>query len=997
MRWFLSRGPRVHSCAFGWRCTPGKPRLRDEGGYVGLSLNRCARIRAIGHGGQVLLSAATSALVIDRLPSGATLLDLGVHRLKDLGRPEHVWELVHPDLPSEFASLRSLNAFRHNLPVQLTPLIGRGRDIGEVTDLIAGERLVTLLGSAGVGKSRLALAIAAEVLDSHPGGVWFVELAPLADPQAIAGAALAALGVHEAAGAQLTRQLAVELGTSPCLVVFDNCEHLVEGCAELIAGLLAANPSVSVIATSREPLGVPGEITWRVPSLATPPPERTLDVPSLSQYDAVRLFVDRARRARPSFVITDTNAPAVAQVCHRLDGIPLAIELAAARCRQMTADRIAAELDDRFRLLTGGARTVMARQQTLAASVDWSHDLLDDVERIVFRRLGVFAGPFPLEAADAVVADLDDVESVAVFDLVSRLVDKSLVVVEDSPDGQPRYRLLETLRVYALDQARTAGELVPLRQAHARWWAEWLDQLGADDPTDDAVDQISAYYDNLKSALDWSVDEPELGLRLLASLARPMLCEGRTGGALAVADRLLLAHEPDVADRPAWLRAATRAPALYYPADRIGEIAVALEHAQHLVPDERDEDLTTYSLWPRSYDPAVEIALRERARQHGDRWFETLVTCRLAWELSEEDPDAATAELANADDLAAASRNSFLQAYALIAHALHARATGDLHRCIEICRTLVAVQPPIPAGYAVAILSMAALYARDHESLQIAVDASHQAARKAPTLALYATKAARRWTLLSGEQNAVDRDLRIEPEPTGSNLTTPSLWLATREAINIGATDDALAGARRHANPRPHRQAVLAAIEAAASGHEEHWHVALNLAVHHGLRLIAVNALEGLATTAAAADSWQESARLLSAADRLREETGYRWRFTCEQRAVDSAVNAARSALGEQATVAFEAGHNLDWHDAATYASRARGERKRPNHGWPSLTPTEQQVVALIAEGLTNPQIAERLLMGRATVKSHLEHVFTKLGVRTRSELAAQATRQAHP
>ena len=240
-------------------------------------------------------------------------------------------------------------------------------------------------------------------------------------------------GAREGPGAPVVDQLAFELGDQPSLLVLDNCEHLIAACAELVTDLLSANPSTSVLTTSREPLGVPGEITWRVPSMRCPSIDDSVDVPALSQYDAVVLFVERARRARPSFQVSEANAPAIAEICYRLDGIPLALELAAARCRQMSAERIATELDDRFRLLTGGARTVVARQQTLVASVAWSHDRLDDDERITFRRLGVFAGPFPLEAAEAVVAAAGGVDRVEVFDLVSRLVDKSLVVVDEGP------------------------------------------------------------------------------------------------------------------------------------------------------------------------------------------------------------------------------------------------------------------------------------------------------------------------------------------------------------------------------------------------------------------------------------------------------------------------------------------------------------------------------------------------------------------------------------
>jgi predicted ATPase/class 3 adenylate cyclase len=483
----------------------GEAQLRDDGYYLGQTLNRCARVRAAGHGGQVLVSAATAALVADRLPVDATIVDLGLHRLRDLGRPEHIGQLVHPDLASEFPLLRSLDAFRHNLPVQLTPLVGRGREIIEVRDLLAGERLVTLTGSAGVGKTRLALAVAAEALDSQPGGVWWVELAPLTNASAIGRNTLAALGAREAAGIPVVHQLAVELGDDPSLLVLDNCEHLVAACAELVAALLSANPSATVLTTSREPLGVPGEITWRVPSMRFPRLDGALDVPTMSQYDAVALFVERARRARPSFAVNDANAPAIAQICHRLDGIPLAVELAAARCRQLSAERIASELDDRFRLLTGGARTLMARQQTLAASIDWSHERLDDAEQMTFRCLGVFAGPFPLEAAEAVVAAGGDLEHAEVFDRISRLVDKSLVVADEGPRGELRYRMLETLRAYALDRARTTNELTILRDAHGAWWADWLEPRGAM-PIDPVLEEMDEFHANLNAALDWSAE-----------------------------------------------------------------------------------------------------------------------------------------------------------------------------------------------------------------------------------------------------------------------------------------------------------------------------------------------------------------------------------------------------------------------------------------------------------------------------------------------------------
>ncbi len=411
----------------------GEAQMRDSGNYFGQAIMRCARLRAIAHGGQVLVSEPTAALVAGQLAGEAVLTDLGVHRLKDLSRPERVWQLSAPGLAEDFPPLRSLDAFAHNLPVQLTPLFGREQLIGEVAQRLAEDRLVTLTGAGGVGKTRLALAVAGEVLDRFPGGVWLVELAGLANPEGVAAAVLAALGVQPSFSANLVDQIAAYLGSEASLVVLDNCEHLVAGCAQLVADVLVASPAVSVLATSREPLSVPGEVTWRVPSLGAPPVEAALAVPVLTQYDAVRLFIDRARRARPSFAVTDTNAAAVAQICSRLDGIPLAIELAAARVRQFSVERIARDLDDRFRVLTGGARTLLPRHQTLAASIDWSHDRLEPAEAVVFRRLGVFAGLFPLEAAEAVVAGPGDLDPVGVFDTVSRLADKNLVRSRGKP------------------------------------------------------------------------------------------------------------------------------------------------------------------------------------------------------------------------------------------------------------------------------------------------------------------------------------------------------------------------------------------------------------------------------------------------------------------------------------------------------------------------------------------------------------------------------------
>jgi predicted ATPase/class 3 adenylate cyclase/DNA-binding CsgD family transcriptional regulator len=964
----------------------GEAQLRDDRSYFGHTLSRCARIRAIGHGGQLLLSATTAELVVDHLPSGTILEDRGWHRLQDLGRPEHVWQVIAPDLPSEFPPLRSLDTFRHNLPVQLTPLIGREAELREGRRLLEGERLVTLTGSAGVGKTRLALAIAADALDKYPGGVWWVELAPLAEQAAVGGAAVAALGARGSAGVSAADQIAAFLGDQPALLVLDNCEHLVTACADLVAEVLAACPCATVLATSREPLGVPGEITWRLPSLRCPDVERRIEIPTLSQYDAVALFVERARRARPSFVVSEDNAPAIAEICHRLDGIPLAIELAAARCRQLSAERIATELDDRFRLLTGGARTVVARQQTLAASLDWSHDRLDEAERTTFRRLCVFAGPFPLEAAEAVVAATGDIDPVEVFDRISRLADKSLVVADEGPRGELRYRLLESLRAYALDRARAAGELTILRDAHATWWAAWLEPRGAL-PTDPILEEIREFHANLKAALDWSADHPAIGLRLLRDVAVAWDDLGRAGDAMWAADRLLTDDNAKRYGRE-WLAAAWRTSILCFSARGPAAVMPFLERMEAVAADRGDGFYRRLARWPKE-SAVIDAAWRDLARQHADRYLRAWAPVQLAFVMAEDEPAAAAPVVTEADAVAAASGMRSLREMASFARAEWACSTGDLVTAIELTRDLLEGPWSQWWNQAIRCLSFAALLAEDEDALRCAVGAGDHAVRISPGLSSWAARGRQRLALLHGRPSAAT-DGRDPPPPMCSTL-----WLAGRESIDAGSAGVAVDHARFWARTEPHPRAVVAAIEGAATGDEDRWHEALGIAVDQGLRLIAVDALEGLAVAAARGESWAECLRLLGAAQRLRDETGYRWRFSFEDRAVATARSAAIAAFGAAANTANSEGHDLDWHEAASYARRSRGQRRRPHHGWASLTPTEQAVVALVAEGLTNPQIAERLLMGRATVKSHLEHIFTKLAVRSRAELAAEAVRRA--
>ena len=421
----------------------GQIQLRDEGNYAGPTINRTARLRDLGHGGQTLLSGATEPLVVDWLPEDAWLTDLGTHPLRDLPRPERVVQLCHPDTCNDFPPLRtSKSVEKTNLPVQLTSFIGRGAQMDDVRRLLGDNRLVNLTGAGGAGKTRLAVEIAARFGADFRDGVHYVDLAPVTRAEVVPVAVARALGLPDQPGRSTVDSVVRSIGERRMLLVVDNCEHLLEPAASLSTELLGACPALRLLATSREPLGVPGEVTFLVPSLSI-------------GDEAVDLFADRARRIRPDFAVTQNNSATVEEICRRLDGMPLAIELAAARVRALSLDEILGSLHDRFRLLTGGARTAVRRQQTLRASVDWSHALLTEPERVLFRRLAVFLGGFDLDAAQA-VAGTTEVERYQVLDQLTLLVDKSLVVAENT-SGRTRYRLLETVRQYALGEARRVG------------------------------------------------------------------------------------------------------------------------------------------------------------------------------------------------------------------------------------------------------------------------------------------------------------------------------------------------------------------------------------------------------------------------------------------------------------------------------------------------------------------------------------------------------------
>jgi predicted ATPase/class 3 adenylate cyclase len=466
----------------------------------GSPVNRAARIMKAAHGGQVLLSQAVVDQLGTHLPTAITLRDLGAVRLRDLATSEHVYQLLHPQLRQDFPALRSLEATPNNLPQQVTSFIGRERELADAKRLLGGTRLLTLLGMGGLGKTRLSLQIAADVLEQYPDGVWFIDLAPIRDPSFVAATTAQVLGIREEPGKPLTQTLCAHVRELRLLLVIDNCEHLVAACASLADELLRVAPEIRILATSREGLHIRGEQTYPVLPLAVP--DRKADAETLLRSDAVQLFVERARLQKPDFSVTEHEAPAVAELCARLDGIPLALELAAARLRSLSVADINARLHNRFKLLTGGSRVALERQQTLHALVSWSYDLLQENEQIVLDRLSVFSAGFDLDAAEA-VCGADPIAPEDVLDLVSSLVEKSLVMVEQELDGS-RYGLLETIKEFAREHLASRYAMLGTIKEFANERLKERDDLAA------TAARHCDYYLGVAKAARSKLEGPEL-------------------------------------------------------------------------------------------------------------------------------------------------------------------------------------------------------------------------------------------------------------------------------------------------------------------------------------------------------------------------------------------------------------------------------------------------------------------------------------------------------
>ena len=507
-----------------------------EGDYFGPPLNRVARLLDIGHGGQVLLSAAAADLVQGLLPKGEGLRDLGQHRLKDLADPEQVHQLLALGLRHKFPALRSLGSLPNNLPPQLTTFIGRGIESAEIEGLLQKHRMVTLFGAGGIGKTRLALQVAAEVIGGFPGGAWFVELAPISDGSLVPNQIAAALGLHESPSSPMIETVIAHLKGKALLLIVDNCEHIIAQAANAVDEILRGCPHVAIIATSREALNIAGEQTYRTPSLGVPAGSvQTLRASEALTYASIAFFVERAQAADARFTLSDANAPIVADICRRLDGIALAIELAAARVKVFPVKVIDEKLDDRFRVLTHGGRTNLERHQTLRALIDWSYNLLTERERTIFRRLAIFAGGFTLDLATVVCGD-ESIADFEIIDLLASLVEKSLVQ-GDVTGMEPRYRLLESTRLYACERLAEHGEHAAVARAHATACLDLAQRLevASETMSDREWDVLAEpELDNWRAALEWSFSPhgdvltgQRLGAALSVAWSRMTAVEGR--------------------------------------------------------------------------------------------------------------------------------------------------------------------------------------------------------------------------------------------------------------------------------------------------------------------------------------------------------------------------------------------------------------------------------------------------------------------------------------
>ncbi len=916
------------------------------------------------------------------------------------------------------------------LPVGVATFVGRAHERAKVADLVADARVVTLTGAGGCGKTRLAVEIAGDVASRFADGACWVDLQGVGDPAVVAAAVGAAVGVRERVEQALVDTLVEQLGGRQLLVVLDNCEHLVEACAGLVAGLVWACPRLHVLATSRVPLTVGGEATFEVAPLGVPDPGAG-SASTVAAADAARLFEVRARQVVADFRIGDDNAVAVAEICRHLDGIPLAIELAAARVRVLAPAQIAAGLADRFKLLTGGVRGAPARQQTLEASVDWSYGLLDEVQRLALARLSVFAGTFELDAAEAVVAG-EGIDADDVLDVVAGLAQQSMVQVAER-QGRARYRLLETIRVYARRRLSELDGPARVRDRHLAFHVGLAGRAqagltgGQPEPW---VARLSADLDDLRAAMDWAAESADL--RGMVGITEPIVRFWFEHGLSAEVHRRL--HE--AADAPGAgdderVRGLTTAALLALGG---GEPASAYSSASQAVDAARAagvggalalssnvraqagavSGLSTGEEVDADVDEAV-----EHARQCGDAATHAYVLGIAGWTLLRTRTiDAGCRLLDEAIEVCEAAEVAF---HLPAAHAILGlwpvwsgrfdRTRHHARLAIELARQ---VGRPAWEATGLAGLGAAAVLEGDHGPAQDWLSKAQEVLRARALRESEYDMWSRPWLALSAYA-AGDLDAaRVAAEGIARiGRGSGDRW---NEAIGRWLLGVFAHCQQRHDEARAHLEAScalstdprfpfplgrstlgLAELANQAGDLDNAWelaHGALEVLEGYGDRVGAAAAVETVAELSVALGEPERSLRLLAASERFHTESGIA-RFPLEAEGFDRARNTAQALLEDtDVTACWDAGDKLSLVGAVAYARRGRGERQRPQIGWASLTPVERDVVRLVAAGHTNAEIGQRLFVSVNTVKKYLTRVYAKLDVDGRADLAAEAARR---
>ena len=989
----------------------GEIQLRDDSNYAGPTINRTARLRDLAHGGQTVISGAAEAMVLDQLPAGAWLADLGTHPLRDLPRAERVLQLNHPDLRADFPPLRvSAPGRRSRLPVQLTSFVGGTGQIAAVTELLGDNRVVTLTGAGGAGKTRLALRVAAEAEPGFDGEVFFVDLAPITNPAVVPVAVARALELTDQPGRTTMETIRRFVTDRRLLIVLDNCEHVIDACCDLLADALDAGRGVSVLATSREPIGIPGEVTWPVPPLSI-------------DDDAVALFLDRARKTRPDFTPDPEQTKTITEICRRLDGMPLAIELAAARTRTLSIAQILDSLRSSFRLLTGGARTAVRRQQTLSASIDWSHSLLTETERILLRRLAAFTGGFDLAAATAVGADTDS-ERAQLIDVLGLLVDKSLVVAEESSGGM-RYRLLATVRQYSAEKLANSGEADAVRARHSLYYASTMEKWSAEVRGDGAplVPWALVEMDNLRSAFAWSCENGDFGsaLNMVSMAQRLWVTKGRYREGLAAFDAVFSDERfrrGDVA--PAiWIRAAADDAILSAWQDAPPNRS-RIEEALAVAREIGDDRLTLRALTACGTIAVDDSALffteaAALARSCGDDAALAEILAYITYDLVHYagQPEQAHVVGEEASRLTDRLEDVFFSRYIRGFLSVALAELGRLSEAIALGQGAVdearLVGDLAMEGFGLTCIGFARVFTGEP-------DAAHAAATGALTIrpdiagdqafnhAVLAHAALGR-----GDQAEAQRecDAAVAAAHPMSQLRNSSLLRSMIPMAQTAMARGDLAAARRWADEtvagtagaiRVMALAVRARV-AIAQGEptqaDRDAHDALAAAAEAGGLLSVPDVLECLA--ALADDDPKRAARLLGAAQGIRRRTReVRCRvFDAEH---EQTLSRVRETLGENVFDRYRTeGEELGTPEAIAFAHRGRGERKRPASGWESLTPAERDVIRLLSEGLSNKEIAARLFISPRTAQTHLTHIYSKLNLSSRVHVVREAARHADP